>query len=272
MKEQVVVAEGREVYQIGETYGGAELISSYIGAGMLDGQFDFNVYDAAVGVFARESDPFTNLDNTLQTSFDFYGNLNLMGYITGNQDRARFISYAGGDLLFSENAKAAGWKRDIGVGDPTGYRKLSMLTAFNMTIPGLPVIYYGDELGIPGGNDPDSRRQMKFDDLTSMEQATKDIAIKLVNIRKNNLALLYGNYMTLQVDENTYVFARDYFDNSVIALFNKDNEAAEITIDLPEWINLETMKAEFGNDFSIVERNLTIELQSWSFEILSNND
>jgi hypothetical protein len=40
-----------------------------------------------------------------------------MGYITGNQDRARFISYAGGSLGFDENAKLAGWKRDIEVGD-----------------------------------------------------------------------------------------------------------------------------------------------------------
>lgn len=270
MKEQVVVAEGRDVYQIGETYGGAELISSYIGAGMLDGQFDFNVYDAAVGVFAREGDPFSNLDATLQTSFDFYGNLNLMGYITGNQDRARFISYAGGDLQFGENAKAAGWKRDIGVGDPVGYKKLSMLTAFNMTIPGLPVIYYGDELGIPGGNDPDSRRQMKFDDLTPMELSTKEIAVKLVNIRKNNLALIYGNFMTLQADKNTYAFVRDYFDNSVIAVFNKGNEVAEISIDLPEWVNTGQMKGEFGNDFSIIENKLKIKLLPWSFEILSS--
>ncbi|MFA4864365.1 MAG: alpha-amylase family glycosyl hydrolase, partial [Bacteroidales bacterium] len=64
LKQQVVQAEGREIYQIGETYGGPELISSYVNTGMLDGQFDFNVYDAAIGVFAREADPFTNLDNT----------------------------------------------------------------------------------------------------------------------------------------------------------------------------------------------------------------
>jgi glycosidase len=45
-----------------------------------------------------------------------------------------------------------------------------MLTAFNMTIPGVPVIYYGDEIGIPGGNDPDSRRMMKFDNLRDFRE------------------------------------------------------------------------------------------------------
>jgi cyclomaltodextrinase len=268
LKKQVVLQEGREIYQIGETYGGPELISSYIGPGMLDGQFDFNVYDAAIGVFAREADPFTHLDNTLQTSFDFYGYMNLMGNITGNQDRGRFISYAGGDLKFSENAKVAGWTREIGVGDPIGYRKLSMLTAFNMTIPGLPVIYYGDEIGIPGGNDPDSRRQMKFADLTDSEQTTKDLAVKLAKLRRENLALVYGNFMTLDVTGKTYAFSRKYFDNVVIALFNKSNEPEKIMIQLPDWLDIKEVRNEFGNDFEIRENMLMIELPPWSFEIL----
>jgi glycosidase len=271
LKQQVEEQGGRGVYQIGETYGGAELISSYVGPGMLDGQFDFNVYDAALGVFARDSDPFTNLDNTLQTSFDFYGNLNLMGYITGNQDRGRFISYAGGDLKFSENAKAAGWQREIGVGDTIGYRRLSMLTAFNMTIPGLPVIYYGDEIGIPGANDPDSRRMMKFEGLSTIERATKEKASKMVRIRKENLALTYGNFVTLLVTDKTYAFVRQYLDNSVVVLFNKGNEPVELTINLPDWIKAENMKSEFGNGFSIIENKLTMEIQPWSFEILTGN-
>jgi len=271
LKQQVVQQEGREIYQIGETYGGPELISGYVGSGMLDGQFDFNVYDAAIGVFAREADPFTNLDNTLQASFDFYGNQNLMGYITGNQDRARFVSYAGGDLKFSENAKAAGWTRKIGVGDSIGYRKLSMLTAFNMTIPGLPVIYYGDEIGLPGGNDPDSRRQMKFKDLSSLELATKEKASKLILIRKENLALTYGSFSTLQVTEKTYVFARQYFDEISIVFFNKDDKPATIEISLPDWMESRQFKANFGNDFKVNENKLSITLAPWSFEILNSN-
>lgn len=269
LKEQVVEAEGRGIYQIGETYGGPELIASYVNNGMLDGQFDFNVYDAALGVFAREADPFTNIDNTLQTSFDFYGNQNLMGYITGNQDRARFISYAGGDLKFSENAKEAGWKRDIEVGDTLGYHKLSMLTAFNMTIPGIPVIYYGDEFGLPGGNDPDSRRMMKFDGLNAHETATKAMASKLAKIRKENLALIYGNFMTLQVGDKTYAYARQYFNQISIVIFNKDDKPAEFKLDLPAWMKNPDLKANFGNAYKIEKSKLLITLAPWSFEILN---
>ena len=271
LKQQVVEAEGRGIYQIGETYGGPELISSYVNTGMLDGQFDFNVYDAALGVFARETNPFTNLDNTLQTSFDFYGNQNLMGYITGNQDRGRFISYAGGDLKFDENAKAAGWTRDIEVGDTIGYRRLSMLTAFNMTIPGIPVIYYGDEFGMPGGNDPDSRRQMKFNDLSPLELATKEKASKLIKIRKDNLALIYGTFTTLQVDDKTYVYLRKYFDKVTIILFNKGEREAHFDIVLPEWACPADFKAYFGSNISLNERKIEAVLAPWSFEIVSGN-
>lgn len=271
LKQQVVQAEGREIFQIGETYGGPELISSYINTGMLDGQFDFNVYDAAIGVFAREADPFSNLDNTLQTSFDFYGNQNLMGYITGNQDRGRFVSYAGGDLKFSENAKVAGWTRDIEVGDTLGYRKLSMLTAFNMTIPGLPVIYYGDEIGMPGGNDPDSRRMMKFDGLNPHEAATKAIAAKLAKIRKENLSLIYGNFTTLRLTDKTYAYARQYFDEISIVIFNKDNNLANFEITLPNWMGSPQLKANFGSSFRVNEGKLFITLAPWSFEIMTGN-
>jgi glycosidase len=269
LKQQVVEGEGREIYQIGETYGGPELISSYVSAGMLDGQFDFNVYDAALGVFAREKDPFTNLDNTLHTSFDFYGNQNLMGYITGNQDRGRFISYAGGDLKFNENAKEAGWTRDIEVGDTIGYRKLSMLLAFNMTIPGIPVIYYGDEIGIPGGNDPDSRRMMKFDGLNTYESATRATAAKLVSTRKNQLALIYGSFTTLQVDDKTYVFLRKYFDDIVVVVFNKGEQTAHFDIQLPVWARPVGFNAEFGSRMSLQDGNLELNLAPWSFEILT---
>ncbi len=42
--------KGKYIYQIGETYGSHDLIKSYINSGMLDAQFDFNLYDNALPV------------------------------------------------------------------------------------------------------------------------------------------------------------------------------------------------------------------------------
>ena len=272
VKQQVMAAQDRNIYQIGETYGSAELISSYVSSGMLDGQFDFNVYDAAVGAFAKESGSFKRLDQVLQESFDHYGHHNLMGYITGNQDRGRFISYAGGDLKFEEDAKWAGWNREIGVGDPVGYQRLSMLMAFNMTIPGIPVIYYGDEFGMPGGNDPDSRRMMRFDNLNEQEQNNLEITRKLLALRNSNLALTYGDFHALQIEEKHYVYLRKYFEETAIVLFNKADQEQTLEIGLPEWVDAEDLEAHFGHSFTLKRNTLTVTLPPWSFEILTGTD
>lgn len=258
----------KSVFQIGETYGSRELINSYIGSGMMDSQFDFNVYDDAVAAFAKPNVSFANLNASLLESLDYYGYHNLMGYISGNQDRARFISYAGGSLKFDENAKFAGWTRDIEVGDPVGYKKLCMLNAFNMTIPGVPTIYYGDEFGSPGGNDPDNRRMMRFSGLNSNESLTKAFTKKIVNIRKNNLALTYGDYKPLIVDKDVFAFTRGYFSSRVIVLFNKSNETKEVKLLLPSEYATRDYNVSFDSKIIKENNRLSVEIPANSFEIL----
>lgn len=258
----------RSVYQIGETYGSKELIASYIGSGMLDSQFDFNIYDASVAAFARPDIAFTQLNNSLHETFDYYGWNNLMGYISGNQDRARFISYAGGAVRFDEDAKKAGWTREIGVGDSVAYNKLCMLNAFNMTIPGVPTIYYGDEFGSPGGNDPDNRKMMKFDGYNSKEQFTLETVKRLVNIRRKNMALNYGDFNVLMADKDIYAYVRTYLNNSVIVVFNKSTEEKEVTLQLPSFIGKKMFSAEFSSEFCIDNGALTVKVKPNFFEIL----
>jgi glycosidase len=272
VKQEVMVPQEKYIYQIGETYGSAELISSYVSTGMLEAQFDFNVYDAATGAFAREDDPFTRLNQVLQESFDYYGCHNLMGYISGNQDRARFISYAGGTLGFEEDAKWVGWNKNIGVGDPVGYKKLAMLMAFNMSIPGIPVIYYGDEYGMPGANDPDSRRMMRFDELNEKERQTLETIKKLIRLRNSSMALTYGDFYPLQVNEKTYVYMRKYFEDVQFILFNKANTKMAIEVSIPEWADVDGLRSNFGNSFDWNAGKLTMNLAPWSFEILTSED
>lgn len=263
-------SEGK-LYQLGETYGNPELISSYIGNGLLDAQFDFNVYDAALNAFAAGGN-MENLAHRLQQSMSYYGAHNVMGYITGNQDRGRFISYAGGSLKFDEDPKAAGWTRKIEVGDPIGYQKLQMLMAFNMTIPGIPVIYYGDEFGMPGGNDPDCRRMMRFGEkLSSKEKENYRVTQKLTQLRRHNLALVYGDFCYFKSNENTLVYARKYFKNIVLAAFNNSNTNKTIEIDAKQFSENMNFTAIFGNNFSINAGKITIELAPMSFTILQQN-
>lgn len=270
IKTEIIIPDNRPVFQIGETYGNGELISSYINSGELDSQFDFNVYDAAIGVFVRDKEPFGNLINTLRESFMYYGNHNLMGYITGNQDRARFISFASGSLSFAEDGKKAGWTRDIEVKDPVGYQKMALLIAFNMTIPGIPVIFYGDEIGMPGGNDPDNRRMMKFTNLNEHEQNLKNITKELIRIRKENLAFIFGDFELLEMSTTTLAFTRTYFDRIGIVVFNKDQNNANIEFEIPERFEKTELKAHFGNQLNRDGKKIIMRLPAHTFEILLN--
>ncbi|MFZ4412558.1 MAG: alpha-amylase family glycosyl hydrolase [Bacteroidales bacterium] len=269
LKNEVELKENRAVYQVGETYGSVELIASYLGSGMLDGQFDFNVYDAALGAFAR-GDDFKNLQYRLNESLDNYGSHNKMCYITGNQDRGRFISYAGGSLKFDENAKEAGWTRNIEVGDTLAYRKLEMLMAFNMSIPGLPVIYYGDEFGMPGGNDPDSRRMMRFgNQLNTMEQRTLQTTQRLTRLRRSNMAFIYGDFEWLENTAHLMVFTRKYFNNTAIVLFNNSNKSITYKITNKNLNLSKQLYANFGNSIKYSDTYIEIVLAPTSFDILT---
>ena len=94
-----------------------------------------------------------------------------------------------------EDAKAAAWTREIGITDSTAYKKLALFHAFNLTIPGVPVIYYGDEIGMTGANDPDCRRMMRFSNWNPREQRLFNQVSELNHLRRTNLALIYGSLL-----------------------------------------------------------------------------
>lgn len=273
LKKDIMLPRGITIYQVGETYGSRELIASYIGSGQMDGQFDFNVYDDAVATFARPDVGFQRLNNSLEESFHYYGVHNLMSYISGNQDRARFISYAAGDLTFEEDSKVAGWTRSIGErrpSDETAYDKLIQLIAFNATIPGIPVLYYGDEIGMTGGNDPDNRRMMRFQNLSEEEKMVKEKTATLMKFRRSSMALMYGDFIPLRVESKVYAYLRSYFGQDVIVVFNKETEEVTLKLDLPQRSRKEQFKALFGGRFSYDNSKLIVDVPANGIEIIYN--
>lgn len=225
--------KGKYIYQIGETYGSHDLINSYINSGMLDAQFDFNLYDNALPVFALKSEDMRRLGDALMSSIANYGYHHLMGNITGNQDKPRFISYADGTLDFETpwmEYKRIGWTQDIQVQDTLAYKKLALFHAFNMTIPGIPIIYYGDEYGLPGAGDPDNRRMMQFENLKDREESLRQETKGLITTRLSNMALLYGDLQIIENTVNTLTYKRKYFDNIVTVKLDKRNWAYKIQV------------------------------------------
>jgi len=223
---------GRRLFQIGETYGSPTLIRSYISSGMLDAQFDFNHYDAAVAALAFDDGSFENLASTARESLKSYGAHNLMGNITGNQDRIRFTSLADGGVVPEGNGKFEGWTQDIKhVKGGGGFEKMRMLMSYLMAMPGIPCIYYGDEIADVGGNDPDNRRVMRFNDLSIEEGNTLSWTSEWVKLRRSRMSLLYGSCNIEALSHTLLKITREYLGEESVVYINKSKESVEVNAD-----------------------------------------
>lgn len=223
----------RHIWMIGETYGDPALIGSYVKTGMLNAQFDFNIYHTAIDVLGKPEQSLTRMNNTILESLGAYGAHHTMGNISGNHDKCRFISLAGGAVRWDENDKAAGWTREIGVtadGDKAkeahAYRMAMLLEVINFTIPGVPCVYQGDEYGEAGANDPDNRHMMKFDGLNAEQAAFRTKVQELAQLRRNNMALLYGEYVPVKVTDTLLHFQRVYMGDVVDVVIDLNGESS----------------------------------------------
>ncbi|OPJ64203.1 glycoside hydrolase family 13 protein [Clostridium oryzae] len=88
--------------------------------------------------------------------------------------------------------------------------KLALAAFIQFTFPGVPMVYYGDEIGMTGGHDPYCRRGMVWDE-RKQNKTLRDYYKKLITIRKTNKVLTYGDFNTILIDEskNVYGFKRE---------------------------------------------------------------
>lgn len=222
---------GRPIWMIGETYGSPELIGSYVKSGMLNAQFDFNVYfttrEALIGL--------TGMDQIIAnelTSLRTYGAHHTMGNISGNHDQIRFASIAGGAIDIHSQGKEEGWTQTIGIGNADkAYKRALLLEVINMTLPGVPCIYQGDEYGEVGGNDPDNRHMMRFETLSLDERNMRDKVAELIHMRRNSMPLLYGDFIPLVDTPDEIIYQRVYLGKKVTVIINRKDLKYEIIED-----------------------------------------
>ena len=211
----------RPIWMIGETYGSPELIGSYVKTGMLNAQFDFNVYFTSREALCGLKGMNEVMDNEL-TSLRTYGAHHTMGNISGNHDQIRFASIAGGAIDISSQGKEEGWTQEIGIGDAeTAYKRALLLEVLNMTLPGVPCLYQGDEYGEVGGNDPDNRHMMRFENLNEPEKEMRAKVAELVHMRRNSMPLLYGDFIPLVNTPDEIIYQRVYLGKRVTVVINR---------------------------------------------------
>ena len=221
-----VVDQGRPLplYSVGETFMDRKGIASFVGPGMLDGQFDFPLYDTIIDVFAKEKAGFEELEKSLGASESIYGKETLMSPLLGNHDKSRFMAYADGDLPDAKepDEEEVGWNNPPKVDNTAAFEKLKLGLTFVLSLDGVPMIYYGDEIGLTGAGDPDNRRMMRWgDDVTTEENSVREHFSKVAAVRHKHPALRYGSRRMLVADGDRYAFVRAHLGDAVLAVWNR---------------------------------------------------
>ena len=116
--------------------------------------------------------------------------------------------------------------------------RMKMAVAFQFSYVGVPYIYYGDEVGMSGGNDPDNRRCMIWNE-DSQDKDLLQLFKKLIKVRKENKALIYGIFKEVYCKDNIIIFEREYNDKKVLCIFN--NGDAEYIFSKKGYTSLEDL-------------------------------
>ncbi|MCA1554421.1 MAG: alpha-amylase, partial [Chloroflexi bacterium] len=106
---------------------------------------------------------------------------------------------------------------------------LRMATLMQMTYPGAPSIYYGDEIGMTGARDPANRGAMRWDE-AHWNRDLRDYVKKCIVLRRLHPALRWGAFQTLYANEFVFVFARYTDDELFVVAFNAGDSACTVTI------------------------------------------
>ncbi|MDH7490023.1 MAG: glycoside hydrolase family 13 protein [Anaerolineae bacterium] len=113
-------------------------------------------------------------------------------------------------------------------GDESAFR---LATLFQMTYPGAPCIYYGDEIGMEGGHDPDCRRAFPWDE-SRWNHGLRDYVKRCVALRKAHRVLRRGDFRRLLAQDDVYAFARTLGGEVMIVLLNAGRAPKQVALQL----------------------------------------
>jgi glycosidase len=185
----------------------------------LDSLLDFPLFYPIRHAFA-EGKPIDEIPKTLAKDY-LYTNPKILVTLLGGHDDGRFMSEKGATI-----------------------EGLKLANAFVLTTRGVPQLYYGDEIAMEGEDEPttrgdfpggfpgDKRNAFTAAGRTKEEQELFEYIRRLTALRRELKPLQAGVFINLYASEQQYAYARTTGPNTVIVVFNNDNDAAEFEFDV----------------------------------------
>jgi neopullulanase len=262
----------RQIYPrlstIGEVFHPDPTVTSFFAGGRkgwdgIDTQlttlFDFPLYYALRDVLLNGA-PAGRLTNILRQD-SLYPHPDFLVPFFGNHDTPRFSSVSGATP-----------------------EKLKLAFAFTLTVRGIPEIYYGDEIGMQGGGDPDNRRDFPGgwpedqnnafspSGRTPLQRDVFTYVQSLLRLRSEHDALREGKLWDLLSDDSTFVFLRASDEEKLLVVFHPGAGTKTVTLSLQDTPAAEAsgLSSIFGNaEADLAGRQLKLMMPPQSLAIFS---
>ncbi len=219
---RVVRQANPEAYIVGEIWHDAE---RWLQGDQFDAVMNYGISRAAAGFFARDTfdrhyrpggfrlaplgaRAFSNEIERLMRLYPWpitQVQLNLLD----SHDTARFINQVGGDKTV-----------------------LQLALLFMLTLPGAPCIYYGTEIGMAGGHDPDCRGAFPWEAPETWDRDLLAATKRAIALRREHPALRRGDFSALYSHEEVVAFGRQAPEEGAVVVFNAGAEPRVISMDV----------------------------------------
>lgn len=226
----VVKTANPEAYLLGEIWA---IDPRWIGDAHFDGLMNYPVRTTIIDALTGKIDA-EEFSNQIEKSNQAYAaeNVHAMYNLLGSHDTERILTLLSNDI-----------------------DKLKQAAFILFTLPGAPSIYYGDEIGLTGGKDPDCRKAFQWDQ-KNWNHDIHDWIKKLIRLRHSSEGLRRGSFRRLKLDNilNCAGYLRETQNDELIVLINLSGQAIQAQINFAEngilaageftnMLNLETFQA-----------------------------
>jgi cyclomaltodextrinase / maltogenic alpha-amylase / neopullulanase len=283
-----------EAYLTAEVIDPIEVLKPYLQGDEFDAVMNYNVGFACADYFINRqkrirTSEFDRLLRDLRESFDpcvSYVQQNLVDSHDANRVASHIanpdgVPYRDWTKYHPYSQVSRNPRYDTRKPAPEEYAVQKLIALFVLTYVGAPMIYYGDEVGMWGANDPCCRKPMVWDDMSYAPEAVLPDGTRreqpdavevnadllrayrtLIHLRRQHPALSLGDFTTLLVDDERQIYAyrRSHAGQTLVVALNNTSRAQRVELDVPGAARVRDILND-GAEYPSMSGKVTVDLQ-----------